>query len=246
MTVETEKKLRVAFGPVSIVRAIPSREISVINIEVPEEMHVELTNLVYGRDVLITLSTLVGASYGVLDPESLTTRPAPAGAAESADIVAVHGRVSGVRALPSRGVSVISVEVPEEAHVEVTQMLYGRDVIVVPVALGATTPYGLVKGTGKGAVHTPNPKAGTASPPGLNSMFRLPAPLDLVRWVGARCSEDDFQDFLGARNEAQAAQAVRATCGIETRKELASNQQARRVFMEQIYHPFISANGAAR
>lgn len=244
MTAANEtKKIQVAFGPVAIVRAIPSREISVINVEVPEEFHVEVTNLLYRRDVLITLSTFVGAHYGILDPEDVAIKPAATGAA-NVDVVAVHGRVSGVRALPSRGVSIISVEVPEEAHVEVTQILYGRDVIVIPVVLGTTTPYGV--SDGQGSVHTPNPRAKTASPHGLSSLIRLPAPLNLVKWVGARCSEDAFQDFLGVRNEAQAADSVRRTCGIETRKELETNAQAKRIFLEKIYHPFTNSIGAAQ
>lgn len=266
-----EKSLRVAFGPVAIVRAIPSREVSVINIEVPEDFHVEVTNLLYNRDCLITLSTFAGAKYGVLDPASpelqhsdqVEMPPSNAGG----ELQAVHGRVSGVRAVPTRGISVISVEVPEEAHVDVTQMLYGRDVIIMPTTLGKTTPYGVVAGRGK-SVHSPNRHAGGITNAGsgtnyailtrpvdtqgpgvadgsrVGNMFHLPIQIDLVKWAGARCTEAAFQDFLAVRNEAQAVEAVRTICGIESRRELITNQRARSVFMERIYGPFNSGAGA--
>lgn len=275
MGAEDEKKIiRVAYGPISLVKAIPSREVSVIYIEVPEEMHVEVTNLVYRRDVLITLSKLVNVSYGVLDPH-LQNTVTPEENATSIDqdksaVCAVHGQVVTVKAVASRGVSVIAVEVPEEAHVDVTQMLYGREVLVMPVSLGSMTPYGIVNKSGKGSVHKANPRAGTASPANTNlqenqirsqiqtspypqrtphgdhhpssAMIRIPQPLDIVRWLALKCSEDEFQDFLNVRNEAQAIDMVRSLCGINTRKELKTNQEAKKIFMDMIYQPFNNRN----
>lgn len=270
-------KLRVIFGPVSIVRAIPSREVSVISIEVPEEFHVEVTNLLYGRDALITLSTLVGASYGVIDPASPDLNVAQAATedvpqASDEKVKAIHGRVIGVRAVSSRGVTIVNVEVPEQAHVQVTMLLYGHDVLVMPVSLGVATPYGVVTGCGS-TVHTPNARAGSIQPlsnlsrasfnaakktgqgaqfgqavqPGARSgLIRVPPVLDLVKWVSARCAEEGFQDFLEVRNEAQAIDYVRTTCAIASRRELMTNPAAKGIFMEQIYHPFLASTAGSR
>jgi len=259
MPIEPSKKLLVAFGPVSMVKPIPSREVSVISVEIPEEFHIAVTNLLYGRDALVTLSSLQGAKYGILDPEN---DQSTGHAASHAEIRAVHGSVAGVRAVPSRDISIVSIEVPEDAHVEVTQMLYGKDVLIMPSTLASTTPrtpYGVIRNAASGTAHAPNPHAGSAagqrggvapqarSPmPGArpSGMFHIPAPVDIVKWVGARCSEDAFQDFLGVRNEAQAIQAVRERCGVESRRELATNQAARRIFMNTIYAPYRSTEAA--
>lgn len=255
----SSKSIRFVFGPVSMVKAIPSREISVIYIEVPEERHVEVTNLLYGRDALITLSNIVGGAYGVLDPEideltcSSTTSTIQESSTESKEpIAAIHGCVSGVRAVLSRGVSIITIEVPEEAHVEVTKLLYGRDALVVAVNLGVSTPYGVVKNKGN-TVHATNNRAGTASPfvsnpyeknPQRSGLILKPPPLNLLKWIGARCSEEAFQDFLGVRNEAQAIEKVREICSIESRKELTTNHQAKLIFIKSIYNPYASRTRA--
>lgn len=253
---DTNKKVRVAFGPVSIVRAIPSREVSVINIEVPEEFHIEVTNLFYRRDVLISLARLNKTPYGVLDPDTATQESS---GDEPQEVRAIHGCVCGVRAVPSRDISIISVEVPETAHVEVTQLLYGKEVIVIPVALGASKAYGVIKGAGCGTDHTANARAGSATPPRPQPTVypsrqpgRLPGNIHIaepyqvnpVRWVAMRCGEDAFQDFMGVRNEAAAADKVREICGIESRAELNSSPRAKEAFMTHIYNPFTSRSPA--
>jgi hypothetical protein len=172
----------VVYGPVSLVRPVPSREVSIITVEVPEEMHVEVTNLLYGRDAMINVTHIKGAAYGVLnqnasesdrasnatqemDEEALSINSDASEQDHSAGPLSsnmVYGRVCGVKAIMSRGISCISIEVPEECHVEVTQMLYGREVILVPVNLAVQTPYGVVCEPGS-TVHKPNAKAITTS-----------------------------------------------------------------------------------
>jgi hypothetical protein len=248
------KKLHVIHGPVAVVRAFPSREVSVISVEIPEEFHVQATNLLYGRDAIVTRSRLPSNTrYGVLDPldDELTGPGAAASTgpgSTAASAAVVHGHVCGVRAVPSRQVTVVAIEVPEEAHVEVTQLLYGVNALVVPAALPKVTPYGVIRPV------EPTPPAATtraaaapAQRPGARgatggrlspSMFTLPAQVNVVRWLGIRCTEDDFQAFLGVRNEAQAAARVRELCGVESRKDIAATPRARDIFMTQIFEPF--------
>lgn len=171
-----------------------------------------------------------------------------------------------MRPLPSRGVSVIKIELPEDAHVAVTELLYGQNALILPANLrqpgSEPTPYGLVQSSGQGTVHKPNPRA--PSPPisaskpqsafaGLarrasgSSMFHIPSTeLHIVRWLGIRCTESDFQDFLGVRNEGQARERVCELCGVESRKDIPQSPESVKNFMDKIYRPFNDLKGAAR
>jgi len=253
------KKLLVAHGAVATIKAIPSRELSVIYIELPIEHHVAATNLLFNQNALVSLSRLpAGTPFGVLDPAepAVTAQPlpdAPAGE-QTEDLTVVHGCVSGVRAVPSRQVTVITVDLPEDAHVAATRMLYGASVLAIPAALGPDTPFGLVQGAGKGAVHEQNrrsahlraPAPCTAGGSGFAALSRarvsglihLPQQMNIVKWLGARCTEKGFQDFLGVRNEAQAKERVCQICGVESRKDIPGVPRARELFMSQIYRPF--------
>lgn len=248
------------FGPVCAVRAMPSREVTVISIEAPEEMHVAITNLLYGKDAFISVpaSTTYGTlHYGVLGE---TSAGEISGSGQTTEKF-IHGNVIGVKAIRSRGVSVIAIEVPEDAHIEVTQMLYGRDVLIVPVALGVKTPYGIVQEPGT-SIHKTNRLAGSLqrrleenAPPkiankviyptrfgGISRMVTLGGnhSIDPVRWAGIHCNNPDLWDFLGAENESECIEKLRSTCGISSRAELSTNKQANDIFFSQIYHPFIT------
>lgn len=261
---ETDKALRIVFGPVAIVRAIPSREVSVVNIEVPEDFHVEVTNLLYGQDCLITLANLTGATYGVMEPDQVAEKTNQPQTEAAARITAIHGRVAGVKSLASRGISVISVEVPEDFHVEITQMVYGRDVLIMPVKMTAPTPYGVTKGAGQVCSSTVNPKAGTAAPSRVpkamqmsaalrrqgitgtgGGMIRLPAPMNITRWLGSKCNDESFQEFLEVISAEQAAERVRELCGVESRKDIADDATARAAFMTRIYQPYIASTSGS-
>lgn len=270
----SNKPLLVVHGAVSTVKAISSREISVVFVEIPIESHVAATNLLFDKDALVARNRLQGSlPFGVLNPAAMGAASAgpdehppsqesyPLGDATTL----AHGRVSEVRPLPSRGVSVIKIELPEEAHVALTELLYGQNALILPANLrqhdSDPTPYGLVQSSGHGTVHKPNPRApapplSTSKPPSAfaslarraagSSMFHIPSPqLHVVRWLGIRCTESEFQDFLGVRNEGQAKERVCEICGVQSRKEIPQSPDAMRSFMDKIYKPFNTAKGVA-
>lgn len=67
--------------------------------------------------------------------------------------------------------------------------------------------------------------------------------IDIVRWLGARCKEEEFQLFLGARTEAGAIERVREICGVESRADIPRDRDARAVFFANIHRPFLEAVG---
>lgn len=56
------------------------------------------------------------------------------------------GSVVNVRPISSRAVTRIEIEIPIEAHIEATSLLYGKDVLIVPMTLPPTVPYGMADG----------------------------------------------------------------------------------------------------
>lgn len=269
-----DRSLLVVHGAVSTVKAIASREISVVFVEIPIESHVAATNLLFDKDALVARNRLQASlPFGVLNPASMHTAAAeendasssseaPSPLGESATLA--HGHVTEVRPLPSRGVSVIKIELPEEAHVAVTELLYGQNALILPANLrqpnSEATPYGLVQSSGQGTVHKPNPRAPSSplssSKPqsafaGLSrratssSMFHIPTPqLHIVRWLGIRCAESDFQDFLGVRNEGRARERVCELCGVESRRDIPQSPESVKNFMDKIYRPFNELKGS--
>ncbi len=248
----TNSKTRVALGSVSNIRALPSREISQILIELPEEFHVPLTTLAYGQEVLVMRSPLnVETPLGVrnVDESPTTTGPAPAEAAAPAGMV--HGLVSLVRAVPSRMVTVMHVDIPSDQHIAVTTLLFGAVCMVVPCQLPPGTKYGLIA-PGPASGDTASPAHGHArsqeppardNRPAIRRGLGAPShdgPREPLKWVSARCQEDHFQAFLGVRTEAAARQEVRIRCGMESCSELNHRLDAVRLFLREIYNPFMA------
>src|SRR5438105_7642280 len=105
--------LRVAHGAVTGVRAFPSREVTVITVEIPDDFHVEATSLLYGRDALVVRADLgVPLPYGVLSPDvpaapeiGQVERTTPTAGGAGATAPKIHGAVSIIRPVPSRGVT---------------------------------------------------------------------------------------------------------------------------------------------
>jgi hypothetical protein len=57
-------------------------------------------------------------------------------------------------------------------------------------------------------------------------------------WLAARCREERFQRFLGATDEAEAAEVVRRVCGVTSRAEIDRDEQARTKFHKIIRIPY--------
>lgn len=274
---------RCAFGSVQAVRDLPSRETTVITIEIPEEHHVVATSLLHGRQALIVQSVMkAGSTYGVVDlPRAGDATESDSGLAAACTASdgcgdampsLVHARVGQVRQVPSRMVTVIQLEVPNAEHVEITRLLHGRDAIILPVNLPAAAPFGILDANKLAAVQgkpyaqeKPSRKVSlrgqsadaantgdTAQPAseadtdgsGSRSGFSS-APVGLgrsagaiTRWLGARCGEAEFQDFLQVRNEAAAIAAVRSMCGVESRADIPKSREAARLFMTMVHEPY--------
>lgn len=181
-----------------------------------------------------------------------------------------YGNVVNIRSIPTRQVTRIEIELPIESHVEATRLLFGQDVLVIPVKLGPTQAYGMVSEN----EHAPSESAPEAcsaqsAPPvrhsapaavhnsALAALARSATPsargsvraglsqeharLDIVRWLGVRCREDAFQDWLGVRTEAAAVERVREMCGVSSRAEIPSSPASRQVFFRDIHAPFLAA-----
>lgn len=141
----------------------------------------------------------------------------------------VYGHVTNVRAVDSRSVSQIIVEVDLAAHVAVTQMLFGKDVLLelAPKVYGA---YGVIAHAQ--AIEPPRPKTGG----------------ELCKWAGILCADPDFQTWLqdrfradwpqAADREEAAAAMVREACNVSSRRELDQTPEAGRIFREQFMRPF--------
>jgi hypothetical protein len=163
------------------------------------------------------------------------------------------GSVVNVKAIPTREVTRVEIELPIEFHAELTRLLFGRDALVLPSNLPDGVNYGVMDSPETTASHEQQ-QAGESterqisrSPSAISRVAgRAPggtvqrgAPsLDIVRWLGMRCGESSFQAFLKASSREGAAQAVRDICGVVSRSEIPGNTTARSMFYQHIYHPF--------
>lgn len=149
-----------------------------------------------------------------------------------------YGQVVNIRPIPSRGVTRIEIEIPDEAHVAVTTLLYGQDAVVIPWTdmKRPAIPYGLRQ---MSAFLSPaaTDSAAPASPPA--SGFG-PAPHraahDYVKLAATSCKDPAFWKMLSRRlgveinSEEQAADALRMTLDIRSRADLASDRVAQTEF----------------
>lgn len=186
-----------------------------------------------------------------------------------ADTVRVaHGNVVNIKSIPTRGVTRIEIELPIEAHVEATRLLFGQDVLVMASSMPSGTPYGIVSsGTtpvaeagedapstsaDSGAARGASAFSGLARRPGERApseraqgerpsmLGRREDAVNIPKWLGIRCADASFQDWLEVRTEADAITKVRQICGVTSRSEITSNPMARDRFFREIYSPFIA------
>ncbi|HWK72212.1 MAG TPA: hypothetical protein VNS29_15365 [Burkholderiaceae bacterium] len=60
----------------------------------------------------------------------------------------------------------------------------------------------------------------------------------LSTWAALRCREPEFQRFLGAQSETEAARTVRTRCAVRSRAELDSDPEAAQRFHQAIRIPY--------
>lgn len=58
-------------------------------------------------------------------------------------------------------------------------------------------------------------------------------------WTALRCRESQFQCFLGAVDEAEAAEVVRVVCGVDSRAQIDTSVEAQRLWHEVIRKPYL-------
>ena len=149
---------------------------------------------------------------------------------------AVYGRVAQVRDLPSQQVSRVIVEIPIEAHVPVTTLLYGRDVLVTlaPPAMKGQ-PYGV-----KGDDGAPEPTQGP--PPAAQE----PAGGPLARLAAIWCRDPDYRAWRARctqrtiPSEEEARQEILVVCGVSSRRELDHSPEAKAKFDARFRQPYLA------
>lgn len=62
----------------------------------------------------------------------------------------------------------------------------------------------------------------------------------LSAWLALRCREVLFQRFLGAVDEAEAAEVVRRVCQVESRGDIDRNPDAQQRFHDLIRKPYLT------
>lgn len=153
---------------------------------------------------------------------------------ESEERLAVFGEVVTVRPVPTRGVTQIVIEIPEEFHVAATQMLFRQSAYVFPGAANTSAPYGvkvLKEGEwiqGEGAPDNRSKNKNNSGTSGLN----------VTKWLALRCKEGDFQRFLKCESEIAAIDQVRNICEVESRSDIPTSEYAMNLFMEKIFTPY--------
>lgn len=152
------------------------------------------------------------------------------------EIVAVFGKVEQVRDFKGLGVTRITVEIPIEQFVEAAAMLYGKNVLITiaPPSMGG--PYGMRR---RGDESEP-PSTTPAEPKG-GALSNLAAVWckDPVfhKWL-----RKHFRESWNATRESLpekiARDVILRTCGINSRKQLDHNEEARKLFDEAFRGPF--------
>lgn len=164
---------------------------------------------------------------------------------EEAPARVAHGNVVNVRTIPARSVTRVEIELPIEFHVEATSLLFGKDVLIVGVKLPKAIPYGITDGAPGVDLQSARRPASARPPSSVRApvhggLGHIEDGVDIAKWLGARCTEEPFQIWLGVRTEAGAASKVRALCGVRSRADIARSPKARAAFFEKIHRPFVA------
>ena len=141
-------------------------------------------------------------------------------------VKAALGCVVSVKDVPSAGLTRLLVELPIEAHVEATRLFYSQRVLVT--LTGLDSPLGILEAGSGAQVSAPAapPQAGQKAGPLCMSAVRLGNNADFQRFLSVAGWS---ADHIGATPD-EARAAILSICGIESRKELDTNEEAREAF----------------
>jgi hypothetical protein len=143
----------------------------------------------------------------------------------------VYGEVVTVKPIPTRAVTQIVIEIPEEYHIQATTMLFRKNAFVFAGDLGLTMPFGVAKLGENGFQTQPLPEK-------AHPKRDTESSLDIVKWLAFRCREGDFQRFMGCESEAQTIDRVREICEVDSRADIPLSTEATAKFMEHIFNAF--------
>lgn len=158
-----------------------------------------------------------------------------------------YGSVVTVRHVPTRQCSQIIIEIPEEFHAAATVMLFGKNAFVLAATDKVNSPYGVVPLSAMSeeapAAPAPSPASAPAhsertQPVSYRGSGGLRVTVDPSRWLGIECQNAAFMFWLNVGSAGEAAETVRAICGVSSRKDIAKDAKAMAKFMDQIYNPF--------
>src|SRR3990167_2136439 len=126
---------------------------------------------------------------------------------------AFQATIHGFRTIPSRGVLQVTIEAPIEEHARIAEIAqHGCWVAVARLDERKVMPHpeqlssGPDKATPSSVKDSVSTRAGAAKPKSYAQ--------DAGKW----CADPEFQKFIGAANGSIAADIVRETCGVQSRK----------------------------
>lgn len=96
-------------------------------------------------------------------------------------------------------------------------------------------PFGLARITGESTLPNGGESSNTQSPTTAKQR-----PGQLCVMAVTFCNDPLFHDWAGARSEEEAKTMICSECGIESRKDLDSDQAAAQIFLTQIRGPFLA------
>lgn len=130
---------------------------------------------------------------------------------------AVRGNLGSLRVW-SNGDIVVQVVFDASQKADVFQMYEQHE----PVAIARLT-----SGDAGGETPPVAPERPSASPPSVRWAQKKPSQQAYIR-----CTQRDFQDYAGVQSEAEAVAWLYLRCGIESRSELDTNEEAQEIWQQ--------------
>jgi len=147
------------------------------------------------------------------------------------------GQVVNVRPIPTRQVTQIVIEIPDNHHIAATTMLFGKNAFVLAANPKASVPFGVVP-LDRMNDSSPADETGASPRAGLKVGCGLTVDVNPSQWLGVQCQNAMFMHWIGAADAQEAAGKVRIRCGVQSRAEISKDPQALNVFIREIYTPY--------
>lgn len=161
------------------------------------------------------------------------------------DAMVAYGQVVTVRPIPTRQVTQIVIEIPDNFHIAATSMLFGKNAFVLAAtdkARGAfgVVPLGQMSGESPATEATPGATDRTTRTTTIASSGGLRIDVNPSQWLGIECQNAMFMSWLNVASSSAAAERVREICCVESRSEIAKSEKAKKLFAEKLYFPYVA------